>query len=491
MFDRIIQKIRSRYAPFSTTPLRSHRPKRILWNGLRTKWGRYALAAALYCAILLLPIPGLTLEAQRALAVFGLAAFCWGANVLPLPVTAIFVLLLLPVSGAISHEQTYAHFGNRAVFFILGAFILSSPIMRSGLSTRMALGVVSRFGRSIPALLASILILGAGFSCVISAHAVAAMLFPIVLEVVRASGAKPGGRFGLGAFLAMAWGVVIGSNATLLGGARGPLALGILTRTTGESIAFLQWTLWTFPLIAIVLGVAYLVLLRVVKDERVSLTSALRFLERRNRQLGPVSRREVLTAGLMLVTIALWITVGDRWGLDTVALLGVGASFLIGVADWQEVQEDVNWGIFMMYGSAITLSAALRDTGAASALTQQCLSWGFPSVLVVGAVLVFVALVLTEFMSNAAAVAVVMPVALALAGDYGIDPRAVTMGVVMASGLGFMLPVSTPAIAMAVSSGFVRPLDVLRWGIWLDLVGYFVLLAIARVYWPLVGLTLT
>lgn len=457
---------------------------------LRRPWRGYAIAAALFAILALIPLPGFSTEAQRAIAVFGFAAFSWGANIMPLPVTAIFVLLLLPASGAISHEQTYANFGNRAVFFILGAFVLSSPIMRSGLSSRLALSVVSRCGHSVPTLIAGILGLGATFSCIISAHAVAAMLFPIVLEVVRATGSKPGSRFGLGAFMAMAWGVVIGSNTTLLGGARGPLALGILTKTTGDSIEFLQWTLWTIPVVLIMLGVAYLLLLRVVGHETVSLRTAFRFLEARNRRLGTISEREILTAIIMGITVILWLTVGDSWGLDTVAFIGVAATFLIGVADWQEVQEDVNWGIFMMYGSAIALSGALRDTGAASALTEQLLSQSLGAKFILFAVVILITTLMTEFMSNAAAVAVVMPVALALAGDAGIDPRAMTMGVAVSSGLGFMLPVSTPAIAMAVSSGFVRPLDVLRWGVWLDIVGYIVFLTTVQLYWSLVGLRL-
>lgn len=451
-------------------------------------WIGCAIAALIFATVMVIPLPDFTPEARRSLAVFGVAVFMWGTSTLPLPVTALLILLLLPFSGAISHEDTYAYFGNRAVFFILGAFILSSPIVRSGLSTRIALAVVSRFGKKQTTLLGSILLLAAIMSCVISAHAVAAMLFPIVLEVVRASGAKPGGRFGLAAFLALAWGVVIGSNTTLLGGARGPLALGILFNTTGDSISFLQWIVWTIPLVLILLGLAYGLLQLMAQGEKVSLPKARRFLEARNKQLGPISRRELYTAGITLLTIVLWVVEGDNWGLDSVAFIGVCLAFIVGVAQWREVEEDVNWGIFVMYGSAIALSAALTNTGAASALTQLILASGINSPILVFATVVVIALAMTEFMSNAAAVAVILPVALALTQKYGIDPRAMTLGVVIPAGLGFMLPVSTPAIAIAVSSGYVRPLSVLRWGIWLDAIGYVLFLATSKLYWPLVGL---
>jgi sodium-dependent dicarboxylate transporter 2/3/5 len=141
-----------------------------------------------------------------------------------------------------------------------------------------------------------------------------------------------------------------------------------------------------------------------------------------------------------------------------------------------------------MYGSAIALSAALSNTGAAAGLTQWLLGSGINWPILIFATVVFISLAMTEFMSNAAAVAVILPVALALAQEYGIDPRAMSLGVVIPAGLGFMLPVSTPAIAIAVSSGYVRPLAVLRWGIWLDLIGLSLFLAMSKLYWPLVGL---
>ena len=426
-----------------------------LWQ---QRWTSYPIAAGIYAAIVALPLPGFEPEATCALGVFGVAAFLWGTNVLPLPVTAILVLMLLPFSGAITAEQTYAYFGNRAVFFILGAFILSSPIVRSGLSTRIALAVVSRFGTSPTTLLASILLLAALMSCFITAHAVAAMLFPIVLEVVRASRAQPGGPFGLAAFLALAWGVIIGSNTTLLGGARGPLAVGILQSTTGQSVSFLQWIVWCSPLVLLLLPIAFFLLRQIARGENVSLKSAHRFLVARNRKLGPVSQREVQTAAIVLLTVGLWVAVGDRWGLDGVAFFGISLAFATGVAHWEEVQEDVNWGIVLMYGSAIALSAALRETGAAAAFADRLLHVGIASPLAIVAAIALIALTMTEFMSNAAAVAVLMPVGLALAAQYGIDGRAMTLTVVIPAGLGFMLPVSTPAIAIAVSSGYVRPL---------------------------------
>lgn len=459
-----------------------------LFRKPKYRWIWCLIAVGIYAVVIAISLPGFSFEAQRALAVFGVTAFLWGTNTLPLAVTGLVVLFLIPFSGALPHDATYGYFGNRAVFFVLGAFILASPIMRSGLSTRLALAVVTRFGYSQKSLIASILSLAAAMSFVISSHAVAAMLFPVVLEVVRAAGAKPGGRFGTAAFLALAWGAGIGGIATLLGGARAPLALGILLKTTGTSISFMQWIVWSLPLVLILLLFAYGLLLRIGRGTAVSLADAQKFLQARSQHLGPISRRELGTAGVMVLTILLWVLKGEAWGLDTVALLGVVLSFVLRIADWQEVEEDVNWGIFVMYGSAIALSAVLRDTGAAKALAESLLASWISSPALSFVAVVALVIFLTEGMSNAAAVAVLMPIALALATEYGVDPRAMTLGVTIPSGLAFMLPVSTPAIAIVIGSGYVSPFQAFQRGFILKLSGFFIFLAMARFYWPLVGL---
>ena len=454
------------------------------------RWLWLVAAALIYFGILLFPMTGVEKEAKGALAVFGVAAFLWATNTLPVAVTGLMVLFLIPLSGSMSPTETYAYFGNKAVFFVLGAFILASPIQRSGLSSRLALTVVSRFGNSQNTLIGSILILSALMSFVISSYAVTAMLFPVVIEVVQAAGAKPGGRFGLAAFLALGWGCSIGGIATLLGGARAPLALGVLRSTTkGEyDITFVEWFLWSIPLVVLMLIVAYLVLLQIGKGIVVSLSTARKFLEVRSKSLGAISPREIGTLVLVTGIVLLWIFRGKAWGLDTIAFFGVICSFICGLASWQEVEEDVNWGIFLMYGSAIALSAVLRDTGGAQALAEILLGSWINSGFVCFLAMVLIITFLTEGMSNAAAVAVLMPVGLALAAKYGIDLRAMTLGITVPSGLAFLLPVSTPVMAIIMGSGYVSPSEAFKRGLLLKLVGTLIFLAMAKFYWPLFGL---
>ncbi len=449
------------------------------------RWAWYLAAGLLFLLVKRWPAPELSPEARGALAVFAAAGFLWGTNSLPLAVTGVLVLFLLPQSGALPAKEVYAYFGSDAVFFILGALILASPVMRSGLSTRLALLAVRRFGEQPRRLVAALLFTPALMAFFVSEHAVVAMLFPLVVELLRAARARPGERLGTVLFLALAWGAIIGGTATLLGGARAPLALGVLEAATGARIGFLPWLLATLPVVAGLLFAALFLLWRLLPERGEALGLA-QYLEARVRAMGSFSSREKKTLGLMLFVIVLWIFLGEAWGLGSVALFGVVLAFVIGVADWQEVEEDVNWGVFLMYGSAIALASALKATGAAAFLAGAIFQGvGSPFLALAG--VVFLALFLTEAMSNAAAVAVLMPVALAVAATYGLGPEATTLAVAVPAGLAFLLPVSTPAIAIVVGSGYVRPMEAFRHGLVLKGLGFVFFLLVAFFYWPRVG----
>ncbi|WP_457637199.1 SLC13 family permease [Oceanithermus sp.] len=455
------------------------------WRWLRhpsRRWLWFIAGTALFFFVKGLSLPGIGRQAQAALAVFAEAAFLWGSNSLPLAVTGVLVLWLLPASGALSTRDVYSYFGSDALFFILGALVLASPVMRSGLSSRIALAAVRKFGSNPHRLVLTLLLTTAFMAFFISEHAVVAMIFPIVLELLKMYGARPGDRLGTVLFLASAWGGVIGGTATLLGGARAPLALGVLEAATGQRIGFFTWLIATLPIVIVLLLAAYIILGRAL--------SSIPELERQFHEasasvgaIGPVTKREIKTTLLMLGVIAGWIWGSDSWGLGAVALAGVVAAFVIGVADWNEVEEDVNWGVFLMYGSAIALAAALHSTGAADYIARVLFNHITSPASALG-IIIFLSQTLTESMSNAAAVAVLMPVALASAGAYGLAAELITLAVSVSAGLAFLLPVSTPAIAIVVGSGYVKPAQAFGYGLRLKLLGMALVFAAGLVYWP-------
>lgn len=431
-----------------------------------------------------LPVP-----AQRVLGVFTLCVCLWVTGLIPLQITSILAIILLPLLNIMPSAQAFALFGNQAVFFILGAFILSAALIDCGLSTRLTCLALERFGGSPRRLRDSVLFLGAFASFWMSEHAVAAMLFPIVLNLVRAMGLKPGqSLFGQSFFFALAWGCIIGGIATYLGGARNPLAAGILFAERGIEISFLRLFIASFPLVVIILAMAWLLLRIFFPAEEVDLEAARRELAAELERIGPFSARERGIGLVSLATILGWIFAYRMIGLANIALLAVAVLFALKLVRWSEIESNVNWGIILMYGGAIALGSALHSTGASSWLVENTLGRHELSPLVLIMILGLLSLTLTEFISNAAVVSVMMPIGLGLARSAGLSPEAVTLAIALPSGLSYVLPMGTPATAIAYSAGFISRGRFVRYGLVMNTLSLIAFILVCWLYWPLVGI---
>src|SRR5439155_1008138 len=296
------------------------------------------------------PPAGLTAAGQSALAIFAICLVYWVTSVLPLMVTSLLAMVLLPTTGVLSAKDTYALFGNEAVFFILGAFILAASLMKCGLSTRIAITILRRFGHTPRSLLLSLFLMNAFMAFFMSEHAVAAMTFPITVEIARVLRLQRGqSNYGRALFLAMAWGTQIGGIATLAG----------------------------------------------------------------------------------------WIIGGEEFGLASIAMGAVVVIFLFGLLTWRGVEEYVNWGVLLMYGGAIALGSALNRSGASLWIASVTVTRWAHSPLAVIAMISAFGILLTEAMSHSAVVALLMPVALGIAQQFGIDPRIMAPAVALPAGLAF------------------------------------------------------
>ncbi len=429
---------------------------------------------------------GLNPAGWKALCVFGLAVALWISALIPLAITGLMAIALIPMLEILDAPTTYSYFGSNAVFFILGAFTLGAAVVGCGLSARMTTIALKRFGTSPMGLVRGVYFFTAAASCLISEHAVAAMCFPIVWELARAF-RRPGEENTLGKalFFAMAWGCIVGGTTTVLGGGRAPLAIGILEETTSTTIGFVEYMILDLPLVVILLGVGLTLLQTTLKSPITSMKPALEILETRTRELGKATLREKLVGLVLLVTVGFWVAFGHELGLANIAILSTSALFILGLVSWQDVEENVNWGIILMYGGAITLGSALAATGAAQWMTDLIVGdWqGSPELLMLS--IGVLSVVLTEFMSNSAVIAILMPPALSLAASLGIDPRLMTMSVVLPSNFAFMLPMATPATAMAYSSGTFSPGEAIRRGAIMDVTGIVLLAGLIHLYWPM------
>jgi len=363
--------------------------------------------------------------------------------------------------------------------------------MRSGLSTRIAIGILQRFGRTPRTLLVTVLGLNALMSFFMSEHAVAAMNFPIILEVIRVLRLPTANsNYARALMLSMAWGTTIGGVATLLGGARAPLALGIVREATGQSYSFLEWALASLPVTIGTLAVGWVVLLRFFPIDVQSIREADEMIEEKALALGRMSYRERAISLVMLCTLAGWIIGGEEYGLASVALMGVVAVFVLGLITWSEVESAFNWGGLFMYGGAIALGKVVATTGAAEWVSSHTIAaWSSSGATAVG-IISGLSIALTELVSNSAVVAMLMPVTLGVADQFEMQARVMALVVAVPAGLGFAMPIGTPANAIAYGSGYLRLRDMIVPGVLMSFSSWAVFNLVAHFVWPLMGISI-
>ncbi|HSR58028.1 MAG TPA: SLC13 family permease, partial [Candidatus Binataceae bacterium] len=230
----------------------------------------------------------------------------------------------------------------------------------------------------------------------------------------------------------------------------------------------------------------YAVLSRWFPPDLDSLGKVTAELSERRAALGRMRFEEAAVAVILGATVLAWLLGSDTYGYAGIAIFAVVALFVFNLLSWREVEEYVNWGIILMYGGAIALGAALQRTGAAAFIAGATLG-RTASALAMLAILTLAADILGELLSHSAVVAALVPVGLGMAHRFAIDPALMTMAVAVPAGLTFILPVGTPSIALAYSSGFLRRKDLLVPGGLMIAVAWIGLNLMIHWYWPLIG----
>ena len=435
------------------------------------------------------PPEGLTLAGFRALIAFLICLILWVTSLLPLPVTGLFALVLPVLLGIMPISETLKFFGQDGVFFIMGVFILATALLKSGLSTRMALHILRRGSKSPRRLIFQVMLTSALLSFIMSEHAVAAMMFPVLLVIVnRLNLHKKSASYSRTLFLAMAWGCVIGGIATMLGGARVALAVGLLHDANGSTITFSEWTLAMLPVVFILFGFCYFLLTRFFSIDIQTVAEADSAIEEQIRDLGRPLMEEKFLGLLMIGAIAGWVFFGLQVGMASISILAVVLLFMFRVVEWKDLQERMEWGVILMYGGAIAISSILNSTGAGLWFTKKYVLPHLDSPWMLMLALSLLSILLAEAMSPSAVVAIVVPIGMSVAKQFGLDPKVVVYAVASASGLAYALPMSTPPVALAYSSGYLRMKEVLLPASVMALASWLTLLAIARFWWPILGI---
>jgi len=294
-------------------------------------------------------------------------------------------------------------------------------------------------------------------------------------------------NFGIVSMLSIAYGCSIGSLGTLIGGARNPLTVGMLSDLDPPIIvSFFDWMTYSMPIVFIALPIVWLILQISFPIEIKNIVAAKTEINRQVSRSGKMGKYEITVLCIMALTVILWIFVSSPtyFSLAVIAILGSVLLFFTGSITWKDVEQRVPWGIILLYGGAITLGIGMQQTGAGSWMAHRLFDvTGNNPYLVIFGLIIFTIL-LTEVMSNIAAVAILLPIGLAIATEIpGVSPLFASMLIALSGGLAFMFVIATPGNAIAYSSGYFSSRDLLRTGVVANIACIGVIFVVAILYW--------
>jgi sodium-dependent dicarboxylate transporter 2/3/5 len=468
--------------------------RRPIWIVIFDRLRRYILLALFFGVFaVLLGLQGpndLSPEGYKVLCLFILCVSLWSTNLIPLSITSLLAIASVPLLGIMDASQAYSYFGNKAVFFILGVFILSAAMIACGLSTRISIWIMEYWSGTPGQLVTSIYCFAAFSSCFMSEHAVAVILFPVIHEIAQSLNLKRDNSvFGKSMYFAMAWGCIIGGAMTVLGGGRVLLGVEMLEKATAgqQTLGILQYTKLSFPLVILLLAGGWVALKVLFPSDIQNIDRARKALKQKATVMGKLTFQEKGIALVMGATLFCWFGYGDQLGVANIAIISIVLLFVLNLITWKMVEAHINWAIVLMYGGAICLGEVMSESGAALWLAEQIFSGLIESSVVFLLVIALLSTLFTTFMSNSAVIAILLPTAISMSPAYGISPALATMTVILPSNFAFILPIATPASALAYSSRFLNLKEMIWSGSILSLMGLVFYLFLLMFYWPMIG----
>ena len=443
---------------------------------------------------------GLDVAQAKVLGVVAWMLIWWIAESVPMGVTSLLPIILFPLLGVLSLEKTCLAYSNRYVFLFLGGFLIALAMEKWNLHRRLALNIVSRTGTGANHIILGFLLASYFISMWISNTATTLMMLPIAGSVVMLLANEPhaskGTRnFSTALMLSIAYGASIGGIATLVGSPPNASMAGILDKSFSHTVSFFDWMAWGLPFSLALLVCAYMLMVWVVfpnKLGRFPLGQAI--ISSELALLGSWKREEKIVFGIFVSTALLWMLqepissilkpMGIEFSDTAIALIMGCSMFLIPasnktqqILEWRDT-EKLPWGVLLMFGGGMSLAAAFDQSRLVKTLTTAISTFDTGSPFLFVSLLCATGLIITALMSNIAMVNIFVPIVASLAAGSGASPEVFAIPVTIAASCDFMFPMSTPPNAIAYSSGYIRGKDMLKAGVWLNVISLLLLMAL-------------
>ena len=428
-----------------------------------TLGGATLIALALYWGV------DLAEPLRIGLSILAFIALLWVTETFHITITALLIPLLTVGSGVFSTGEALRNFAHPIIFLFLGGFALAAALHRQQLDVRLA-ALVMRAAHGALSTAALLLFVATAFvSMWISNTATTAMMLPLALGLLTCLPYEKHRTTYWYVLLGVAYSANIGGIGTLVGSPPNAIA------AAASGISFVQWISFGLPIVLVLLPLMLLLLRLILRPD---LTHYLESTTRESTQL-PLNRQQRLTLGVFLLTVLLWLLSRPISGLlgidaDFDALVSIQAIVLLAalrLLEWTDVENSANWGVLLLFGGGLTLSALLKETGTSVFLAEGAagLLQDAPLLLLLLVIVLFMVM-LTEVASNTASSALMVPIFASIAEAMGISSTIMTVVIAIAASCAFMLPVATPPNAIVYGSGFVPQGQMMRAGMVMNLV---------------------
>ena len=401
----------------------------------------------------------------------------WVFEPVPIPVTSLLPLALMPLFGVLTPVETGSAYGSPLILLLLGGFLLSRGMESTGAHRRVALGVVRFVGGGSPRrLVFGFMVAGSFLSMWISNTATVLMLVPVALAILDSSSDRA--RLATPLLLGLAWACSIGGLGTPIGTPPNLVFMQVYYEFTGETIGFARWMSLSMPVVILMVPMTALWLTRDLPNTiRVDIPDD-----------GPWRSAEKRVLVLFALTALAWMTRSEPFGgwreylgLTTandasVAFIAVITLFVMRdregaqLISWKQAAE-IPWGVLLLFAGGICLAKAFVSSGLSTLAGEALASLTALPVYWMMLLICLVVTFMTEATSNTATTALLMPILASAAVAAGLEPALLMVPAALSASCAFMLPVATAPNAVVFGTGYIKTTAMASEGFVLNLIG--------------------
>jgi sodium-dependent dicarboxylate transporter 2/3/5 len=434
---------------------------------------------------------------KGAIACFLLAGIWWVFEVIPIGVTSLVIGITQALFLIRPAKEAFRDFMDPSVLFIFASLVIGMVFNKTGLTKRMAYKMLALVGEKTTTIYLGVFLLIGILTHFMAHTGVAATVYPLLLAIYGLYGEedKPT-KFGKGLFIGMAYVCGAGSIITLLGSARGIVALGFFQQMAGKEVSFFGLTYYMAPIGWLMIFLLWIFFVVFFKPEKATIPGLRERVKELSAGLGPVTRNEITAIIIVVASIvimSLQVMIPPLRALDKSAifLITTVLFFVLKILDIEDL-ELIPWNIILLFSGAMSIGFCLWETGAAQWMAVNWLAmfkeanW-FIFVLSIA----FFVMIMTNFIMNVAAIAISMPVALVIAKYLGVSPEVVMFSSLVTAGMPFLLLVGAAPNAIAYDSKQFTSGEFVKYGVVASVVLMVVVGLAVGVIWPLMGMPVT